>query len=579
MRITQNNFYNQFVTDQQNLKDQLDRLTQQMSSGKKIKYGYEDPQVFTDTLRLDYEESTLNQAVSVATDAQNFANNTDSVMFQFTDGLTRFKTLLIQAANGSNADSNYYAIGNELKSLKEHFVNLGNSSINGRYLFSGNKLDVKPLDDNGNYYGNGEELKAVVGAGVEVPYNIPGLDLFFGEDLNVNRTVTTNVALTTGKGEAATPGTTLEEITGNDDAYTFVINGRTGEGEIFSKSKTLEADATVEDLLAAVEDAYRNDRGESQVEVSLINGYIQVRDKSAGRSQLDFHIYGVDTQDDTKSLDFIKSEGVSAASYADEIPFAQTGEGSFRGNMPQIVLQDNSYANGTTKLSETTQSDLAGDTVTVNATDKEGTVHTFTYSLDSDFSPQTADEVSYRQLFDKIEESLNSETAFSDARVYFDRTGKINVEANGLSGLTMSDDATALLFNTNDALTVDDPKHDFFAAIDEAIAAVENGLTYPDGDNGALARNPGIENALARIDHVMAHVGKEHTKIGAMSNSLQYAVERNETLKLNVQTLRSDILDTDIGEASVKLNQLSLNYQALMASIAKVQNLSLVNYM
>ena len=64
-----------------------------------------------------------------------------------------------------------------------------------------------------------------------------------------------------------------------------------------------------------------------------------------------------------------------------------------------------------------------------------------------------------------------------------------------------------------------------------------------------------------------------------MSNSLNYAVERSETLKINVQTLRSEILDTDIGEATVKLNQLSLNFQAMLASIAKVQNLSLVNYL
>jgi flagellar hook-associated protein 3 FlgL len=136
-----------------------------------------------------------------------------------------------------------------------------------------------------------------------------------------------------------------------------------------------------------------------------------------------------------------------------------------------------------------------------------------------------------------------------------------------------------MLFNANNALTIDDPKHDLFAAIDDAIEAVENGLLYPDGTNDALSRNPGIENALARIDHLIEHVGKEHTKIGAMSNSLTYAVERSETLKLNVQTLRSDVLDTDIGEATMKLNQLSLNYQAMMASIARVQNLSLVNYL
>jgi len=139
--------------------------------------------------------------------------------------------------------------------------------------------------------------------------------------------------------------------------------------------------------------------------------------------------------------------------------------------------------------------------------------------------------------------------------------------------------ASALVFNANSALEIDDPKHDLFESLDGAIEAVENGLLYPDGENLFNPRNPGIENALERIDHVLEHVGREHTRIGAMSNSLNYAVERSETLKINVQTLRSEILDTDIGEATVKLNQLSLNFQAMLASIAKVQNLSLVNYL
>ncbi|MCF6200658.1 MAG: hypothetical protein L3J42_00790 [Hydrogenimonas sp.] len=169
MRVTQNNFYNTFVADQQTIKEQLDILNRQISSGMKIKYGYEDPQIFSDTLRLDYEETTLAQAVEVSTDAKNFAKNTDSVMFQFTDSLIKFKTLLIQAANGANSDSNYYAISNEMKSLKEHLVNLSNSSINGRFLFSGTAIDVKPVDSQGNYHGNAESLKAVIGSNVQIP--------------------------------------------------------------------------------------------------------------------------------------------------------------------------------------------------------------------------------------------------------------------------------------------------------------------------------------------------------------------------------------------------------------------------
>ena len=577
MRITQNNFYNRFVADQQSIKEQLNRLSQQISSGMKIKYGFENPRVFSDTLRLDYEEHTLTQAVEVATDAQNFANNTDSVMFQFTDALTRFKTLLIQAANGSNADSNYFAISNELKSLKEHFINLGNSSINGRYLFSGTKLDVKPLDDSGNYYGNGEELKAVVGAGVEVPYNIPGLDLFFGEDGNVSRSVTTNVALRKfGTEEPASLTTTLGEITGNTDDYDFTIQGRRSDGTFFVTNPpvTLTETDTVQDLLNRIEDAF----APGPVDVSLVNGYIHVKDKKEGRSLLDFHIYGESGGGD--SIEFVKSDGVAANVYADNVPFEQIGKNGFRGNMPQIVKEDGSIATGSTKLIETAGLSSFPLNTELTVAFSDGT-------NPSSFDISLNDTMTYQQLIENIKTSIENDanTVITDVNVSLDRNGRIIVKGDGLTSFFMydnnndGDNLPAILFNTNNALTIDDPKHDFFAAIDEAIEAVENGLVYPDGGSSNLARNAGIENALARIDHVLDHVGKEHTKIGAMSNSLKYAVERSETLKINVQSLRSEVLDTDIGEASVRLNQLSINFQAMMASIAKVQNLSLVNYL
>jgi flagellar hook-associated protein 3 FlgL len=134
-------------------------------------------------------------------------------------------------------------------------------------------------------------------------------------------------------------------------------------------------------------------------------------------------------------------------------------------------------------------------------------------------------------------------------------------------------------FQSNNALTVDDPHHDFFDALDEAIEAVENGFQRPDGNHVSMARNLGVQYSMDRIDHVLEHVSKEHTKVGAISHRLDYSVERNQTLKLNVQMLRSDTIDTDIADATLRLNQLSLNYQAMMSAVARIQKLSLVNYL
>ena len=611
MRITQNNFYNSFVADQQSIKQQLDMLNRQISSGMKIKYGYEDPQIFSDTLRLDYEETTLTQAVNVSTDAQNFANNTDSVMFQFTDALTRFKTLMIQAANGANSDGNYFAISNEMKSIREHIINLSNSSINGRYLFSGTAIDRRPVNDDGSYNGNGESLKAVVGADVEIAYNIPGSDLFLGEDLNFARKVTTNIPLKDLQaGSAVSLESTIADFTGKSDDYNFFIRGRNGDGSTFENSFTMTSGQSVAELLDAIESNFTP----NSVDVTLENGYIQITDRQKGRSLLDLHLYAQNSVDGGV-VPFIDSgfAGADPTVY-DDVSFSKTDAVTLRGNSSQIVKADNSYAARGTLLSDVAGAPLAGGSLELSGTDRNGNAFTYTLNLDtptdlfsnpinnSDGTPADSTTLTYGQLLDAVAVAVSGiadqgsfEANVAEAKkvvdVNLDNKGRIVIkERNGtdtLMSFKMVDSksgyatpgASALVFNANGALEIDDPKHDLFESLDRAIEAVENGRLYPDGASTVNPRNPGIENALERIDHVLEHIGREHTRIGAMSNSLNYAVERSETLKINVQTLRSEILDTDIGEATVKLNQLSLNFQAMLASIAKVQNLSLVNYL
>ena len=74
------------------------------------------------------------------------------------------------------------------------------------------------------------------------------------------------------------------------------------------------------------------------------------------------------------------------------------------------------------------------------------------------------------------------------------------------------------------------------------------------------------------------HVSRMQTKAGAQSQSLDAASKRSELLLTNTKILRSEVLDTDIAEATMRLQQLSLNYQAMYSSVSKISRLSLVNY-
>ena len=160
-------------------------------------------------------------------------------------------------------------------------------------------------------------------------------------------------------------------------------------------------------------------------------------------------------------------------------------------------------------------------------------------------------------------------------------TGNRVLSQSSDRGNANADDATvasSLTFMANDAIKVEDPKIDFFGELNTMIEAVREGYFSMDGDSDD-PRNLGIQNSISRIDHFMDHITKEHTKIGSYSNALSNANERSELLSINVQTVRSEVIGMDIGEALMKFNQLSNSYQAMLSTVAKINSMSLLNYM
>jgi len=97
--------------------------------------------------------------------------------------------------------------------------------------------------------------------------------------------------------------------------------------------------------------------------------------------------------------------------------------------------------------------------------------------------------------------------------------------------------------------------------------------------NSSDPTNPGLQNAISKLDGLSSHFSKAHTRIGAMSNNLQLANDRASTLELNVNQLKSQVADVDLSEAIIQYEQVSLNYQAMMSTIAKVNSLTLLNYL
>lgn len=302
-------------------------LNTRLSSGRLIQNSYDDSGIYMDGTRLDYEISLLDQVKESTQKATEFSKNSDKALSDFSLYLTNFKTKLIQAANQIHDETSRNAIANDLEGIKNHLVNIANSSINGQFLFSGTALTTKPIDESGNYKGNSQTINSVIGAHQTVTYNINGKDLFLGQDNDYKKEITTNISIMNNKkklldpnsDEFIEPSDKIYDIIGNgyqSELYsrskgdmkendfkanelaktTFFIQGVTPYAKSFATKIAMSPDSSVQSLLDNIGYALGNDRnGESKAVDVTINGsgQIQITDLKRGNQMLDFHIFAL----------------------------------------------------------------------------------------------------------------------------------------------------------------------------------------------------------------------------------------------------------------------------------------------
>lgn len=322
MRVTSSMYYDSlYGKNNSKLSQNLFDVNKQIASGLQIQYAKDNVRTFAETMRLDNELATLGQVKKSTESGYKVSNQTDVVLNELGTTMERFRTLLVQAANGAQSDTSLDAIAGELRVVEDHLKNLSNTSINGQFLFSGTAVDVKPISADGTYNGNSGSLKSFLGSGAQQQYNISGDQLFFGEEILTKRTITSNVVQTnlsdkydfsTGvdNGKLPTPlkdDDTIRDFMGDTDSvvdtinkHHFYLRGVTSDGTAFNKQINMKDDDKIDELLTQIGNAYGNTPNLKIVNVSLNKaGQIVVEDKIKGSSKLDFHLVGAVDFDST----------------------------------------------------------------------------------------------------------------------------------------------------------------------------------------------------------------------------------------------------------------------------------------
>lgn len=213
MRVTQSMLSNNMLRNLSNSYNRLGKLQDQLSTQKKFTKPSDDPVSAMMGMNYRTDLNQIKQYTRNIGEVRNWVDSTDDALDKGTQALQRIRELTVQASNGTLEGDQRQNIAEEIKQLQEHLQNIGDTQVGGKYIFNGEKTNVRPSDT--LQYDTGE-IKLEVFSGITIQVNTPG-DKLFGDMLGPNGSIEQLIT----KLERNEPGIgdMLETIDGNIDNF------------------------------------------------------------------------------------------------------------------------------------------------------------------------------------------------------------------------------------------------------------------------------------------------------------------------------------------------------------------------
>jgi flagellar hook-associated protein 3 FlgL len=184
MRISNNYFTDNFLSQVSNLKQQQNMLQTQASTGLKVTLPEDNPAVMTQVLDLQTASSQNSQYQNNITQLQNAATTSYTAMDNLKTISSRADQIATLASSGTTSATNMASYATEVGQLIQEAVQAGNTQdVNGNYIFAGTASGAPPFtpatDASGNvtavtYNGNTGVAQSEIAPNVTVTAQTPG---------------------------------------------------------------------------------------------------------------------------------------------------------------------------------------------------------------------------------------------------------------------------------------------------------------------------------------------------------------------------------------------------------------------
>ena len=542
MRITTKVIQNNSLRNINTNKLLQDKLSQQMSTEKKVNRPSDDPIVAIRSLRLRTNVNQITQYYDKnAPDAESWLEVTEGALTSMNDVITDMYDKCVKGSNEDLTLEDRKIILTALEELRNEVYATGNSDYAGRYVFTGYRTDTPLtfLEDTTEKYNITEQLDATKIDSVTYVET--------GDILDIN-------------------GTNFKDANNNAIANEQEV-GATEVHRIRLAYKDLFYD-----------DADPNNlQGEPSIEIWNPNkvggaGYDELKNVIHGLQYEVTSIYDQtnpysDIANKTDTVIMIKETGellLGANVYEKLVnikddPTTTVNEGEIRINYDKEdwkerdLMPEHYFACTTQKPAPTDADPNATRTVFYNAdylqgiSDEDKQVIEYDVGLNQAIRVNTtADEVFHHAIGRDVEDLIRS----------MDESIKMEEQVAELKKMLEN--------NTNP---------DNVEAMEQNLAAAEKALVYLKEKTQKL-----FEGGITKMQEHLDVLNFAVTENGTRGQKLELVTNRLLSQKTNFETLKSENEDIDLTDVAIKLSSAELTYSAALMSTGKVLQNTLMNF-
>lgn len=182
MRATLATTYRSLLSNLDKNSNRLNDLRVMGATGKKMTKPSDDPSGIRPVVNARGQIRSSERFLQTMGTGMDRINTMDTQLGEMSNLMIRAKELLVGAGNVAMSDQDLRIFGQQARLIKEELVAIGNTQINGKYIFAGFAEGTVPFDGTpGVYNGDDEAIEFEIGPGEKVAVNLTGNDLFMGD--------------------------------------------------------------------------------------------------------------------------------------------------------------------------------------------------------------------------------------------------------------------------------------------------------------------------------------------------------------------------------------------------------------